>query len=164
MEPRRRRSGQHDRHRVSRRMVTLLAGLDPQPCRSRGPGTGNLLSDVFMAYCWPAACAFRPTSSISLWISAPPPPSRHAVSSRRICLVLNPRIAAAEVSVCHVVFPRSVDRQSRHWRNRRRIRQTLIGGTRIQAQDLRLIWLEGTHGILLCQIEARDLRYKYGSV
>jgi hypothetical protein len=35
----------------------------------------------------------------ALWISAPPPPSRYAVSSRRVCLVLNPRIAAAEISV-----------------------------------------------------------------
>src|SRR5260370_40089588 len=35
----------------------------------------------------------------ALWISAPPPPSRYALSSRRVCLVLNPRIAAAEISV-----------------------------------------------------------------
>ena len=35
----------------------------------------------------------------ALWIRAPPPPSRYAVSSRRVCLVLNPRIAAAEISV-----------------------------------------------------------------
>src|ERR1700736_2494630 len=35
----------------------------------------------------------------ALWISAPPPPSRYAVSSRRVCLVLSPKIAAAEISV-----------------------------------------------------------------
>src|SRR5258708_14881255 len=35
----------------------------------------------------------------ALWISAPPLPTRYAVSSRRVCLVLNPRIAAAEISV-----------------------------------------------------------------
>src|SRR3981189_271506 len=35
---------QHDGRRVSRRIVQLRAGLDPQPCRSRGPGTGDLRS------------------------------------------------------------------------------------------------------------------------
>jgi hypothetical protein len=35
----------------------------------------------------------------ALWISAPPPSSRYAVSSRRVYLVLNPRIAAAEISL-----------------------------------------------------------------
>ena len=35
----------------------------------------------------------------ALWIIAPPPPSRYATTSRRVCRVLSPRIAAAETSV-----------------------------------------------------------------
>jgi RNA polymerase sigma-70 factor (ECF subfamily) len=38
------RPGRRDRCRASRRIVQLRAGLDPQPCRGRGPGTGNLRS------------------------------------------------------------------------------------------------------------------------
>jgi hypothetical protein len=35
----------------------------------------------------------------ALWIIAPPPPSRYATTNRRVCLVLIPRIAAAEIPV-----------------------------------------------------------------
>src|ERR1700719_2234685 len=44
MEPRRSRPSGSDGHRVSRRTVQLRDGLEPQPCGSRGLGTGNLRS------------------------------------------------------------------------------------------------------------------------
>src|SRR5260370_11691340 len=58
----------------------------------------------------------------ALWISAPPPPSRYTVGSRRVCLALNARSPAADISV------RRLARTSANQRLRDRQRQNLFLG------------------------------------